>query len=519
MCITEQTLRSYGYCSVNMAFMEVFLQVSSTGTIICCLLLLLVVYLLFFKSQRDENEPPGPKPLPLLGNLLMLDINKPHLSLCEMAKQFGPVFTVYLGPKKVVVLAGYKTVKQALVNYADEFGDREITPLFHDFTKGHGIIFANGESWKEMRRFALTNLRDFGMGKRQIEEKIIEETCHLREEFEKFEGKPFETTQLMNYAASSVICAIVYGRRFEYTDPHLRSMVDRANESVRLSGTASVQLYNMFPFLGPWLKNWRQLMKNLELDIKEISELVSSLRQSLNPQDLRGIVDSFLIRKQTAEESGEKNSLFHKENIVYTIGNLFIAGTDTTSTTVRWSLLLMAKYPHIQDRVQEEIDQMIGGRQPVTEDRKNLPYTDAVIHETQRLANIVPMSIPHMTSCDVHFNGYFIKKGTCIFPLLMSVLWDEDEWETPHTFNPGHFLDERGRFIKRDAFLPFSAGRRACPGESLARMEFFLFFTSLLQYFRFTPPPGVSEDDLDLTPAVGFTLNPASHKLCAVKRL
>ncbi|XP_051744222.1 cytochrome P450 2K1-like [Ctenopharyngodon idella] len=284
-----------------MAFMESFLQLFSTGTFICCLLLLLVVYLLFFSSQRDENEPPGPKPLPLLGNLLMLDVNKPHLSLCEMAKQFGPVFTVYFGPKKVVVLAGYKTVKQALVNYADEFGDREIMPLFHDFTKGHGIIFANGESWKEMRRFALTNLRDFGMGKKKIEEKIIDETCHLREEFEKFEGKPFETTQLMNYASSSVISAIVYGRRFEYTDLHLRNMVDRANESVRLSGTASVQLYNMFPFLGPWLKNWRLLMKNLELDIKEVSELVNSLRQTLNPQDLRGVVDSFLIRKQTAE--------------------------------------------------------------------------------------------------------------------------------------------------------------------------------------------------------------------------
>ncbi|XP_016381157.1 cytochrome P450 2K16 [Sinocyclocheilus rhinocerous] len=502
-----------------MALMEALLQVSSTGTLICCLLLLLAVCLLFFRSQRDENEPPGPKPLPLLGNLLMLDVSKPHLSLCEMAKQFGPVFTVYFGPKKVVVLAGYKTVKQALVNHADEFGDREITPLFHDLTKGHGIIFANGESWREMRRFALTNLRDFGMGKKKIEEKIIEETCHLLEEFEKFEGKPFETTRLMNYAASSVISSIVYGRSFKYTDPQLRCMVDRANESVRLSGTASVQLYNMFPFLSPWLKNLKLIMNNLALDIKEISELVSSLHQTLNSQDLRGFVDSFLIRMQNAEESGVKNSLFQKQNLIFTVANLFVAGTDTTSTTLRWGLLFMAKYPHIQDRLQEEIDQVIGGRQPVSEDRKNLPYTDAVIHETQRFANIAPMSIPHMTSCDVHFNGYFIKKGTCVFPLLMSVLWDEDEWETPRNFNPEHFLDKQGRFVKRDTFLPFSAGHRVCLGEGLARMELFLFFTSLFQRFRFTPPPGVSENDLDLTPAVGFTLNPTPHKLCAVKHL
>uniref|UniRef100_A0A8C1SBS9 Cytochrome P450, family 2, subfamily K, polypeptide16 n=1 Tax=Cyprinus carpio TaxID=7962 RepID=A0A8C1SBS9_CYPCA len=469
-----------------MALMETLLQVSSTGTLICCLLLLLAVYLLFFRSQGDENEPPGPKPLPLLGNLPMLDVNKPYLSLCEM-NLFGVILKIVLAiPSSIIAVSGC-----------------------------YSIIFANGESWREMRRFALTNLRDFGMGKKKIEEKIIEETCHLLEEFEKFEGK----TDVLNTTACSFVGKPFETTRFEYTDPQLRSMVDRANESVRLSGTASVQLYNMFPFLGPWLKNLKLIMNNLALDIKEISELVSSLHQTLNSQDLRGFVDSFLVRMQNAEESGEKNSLFQKQNLIFTVANLFVAGTDTTSTTLRWGLLLMAKYPHIQGQVQEEIDQVIGGRQPVSEDRKNLPYTDAVIHETQRFANIAPISIPHMTSCDVHFNGYFIKKGTCVFPLLMSVLWDEDEWETPQNFNPQHFLDKQGRFVKRDAFMPFSAGRRVCLGESLARMELFLFFTSLLQRFRFTPPPGVSEDELDLTPAVGFTLNPTQHKLCAVNRL
>ncbi|ROL50382.1 Cytochrome P450 2K1 [Anabarilius grahami] len=120
-----------------------------------------------------------------------------------------------------------------------------------------------------------------------------------------------------------------------------------------------------------------------------------------------------------------------------------------------------------------------------------------------------------MTSCDVHFNGYFIKKGTCVLPLLTSVLRDENECETPNTFNPQHFLDKKGQLIKRDAFVPFSAGCRVCLGESLARMELFLFFTSLLQDFRFTPPPGVSEDDLDLTPVVGFTVRGPSGPLVA----
>ncbi|TNN68837.1 Cytochrome P450 2K1 [Liparis tanakae] len=161
-----------------------------------------------------------------------------------------------------------------------------------------------------------------------------------------------------------------------------------------------------------------------------------------------------------------------------------------------------------EDQVQAELSRVVGSRQVRAEDRMSLPFTDAVIHETQRFANILPISLPHITSTD----------GTPVIPLLTSVLWDESEWEKPNTFHPAHFLDKDGKFVKRDAFMPFSAGRRACLGESLARMELFLFFTSFLQRFRFTPPPGVKEEDLDLSPALGFTLQPTSHELCAISR-
>ncbi|XP_058627578.1 cytochrome P450 2K1-like isoform X4 [Onychostoma macrolepis] len=472
-----------------------------------------------YKSQKEGKEPPGPKPLPLLGNLLTLDLTRPFDSLCELSKTYGNIFQVFLGPKKVVVLVGHKTVKEALVNYADEFGERDITPGFRILNDGHGILFSNGESWKEMRRFALSNLRDFGMGKRGSEEKIIEEIEYLKGEFDKFEGKPFNTTQPVNYAVSNIISSIVYGSRFEYTDPQFTAMVDRANENVRVSGSASMMLYNIFPWLGLFLNSKRIIVRNLLKNRAQIVKLIAGLQETLNPHDRRGFVDSFLIRKQNEEvqQSGKKDSHFHHDNLLMTVGNLFVAGTDTTGTTLRWGLMLMAKYPHIQDRVQQEIDRVIGGRQPVVEDRKKLPYTDAVIHETQRMANIVPMNLPHMTSCDVTFNGYFIEKGTTVVPLLTSVLKDPSEWEKPNSFYPEHFLDEKGQFVKRDAFMPFSAGRRVCLGESLARMELFLFFTSFLQSYRFTTPPGVSADDLDLKGIVGVTLNPSPHKLCAIR--
>ncbi|XP_055050847.2 cytochrome P450 2K6 [Misgurnus anguillicaudatus] len=501
--------------------MEVFLQqISSTGIILAAVLLFLLMYLFSISSssQNEEKEPPGPKPLPLLGNLLMLDLKQTHVSLTKLSKQYGSVYTVYFGPKKVIVLAGYKAVKQALVNLSEEFGDRDITPIFHDFNQGMGIAFSNGDNWREMRRFALSNLRDFGMGKRKIEEKIIAESQFLKEKFETFKGKAFDSSQPVSFAVSNIISSIVYGNRFDYSDSRLHEMVNRAYENMKLTGSASIQLYNLFPWLRPFVKNQQRIVNNLQENYKESDKILHDLKKTLNPQEPRGFAESFLIRQQQDKDSGETGSFFHMKNLFYTINNLFAAGTDTTSTTLRWSLLLITKYPEIQAKVQEEIDRVIGGRQPVVDDRKNLHYTDAVIHEVQRFASIAPICVPRKTTCDVHLNGYFIKKGTSVFPLLITVLKDESEWETPHTFNPGHFLNEEGHFIKRDAFLPFSAGRRVCLGEGLARMELFLFFTSLLQYFRFTPPPGVSEDELDLTPVVGFTLNPSPHKLCAVKR-
>uniref|UniRef100_A0A8C9XAV4 Cytochrome P450 2K1-like n=1 Tax=Sander lucioperca TaxID=283035 RepID=A0A8C9XAV4_SANLU len=563
-----------------MGILDLFLQSTSSISLLGGLVVLLLFYLVFsssFSSKEDRKEPPGPKPLPLFGNLLQLDLKRPHLTLLKLSKKYGSVFTVYLGPKKVVVLAGYKTVKEALVNHAEEFGERDPMPIMHEYNRGHGkerkekyiflkhclilfslqlcikhillnhsgILWSNGDSWKEMKHFALTNLRDFGMGRKASEDKIIEECDHLIGVLKKFKGQSkylsiitnyvskdltffpvslvtgeaFDTTQPIKYAVCNIICSMVYGSRFEYDDPEFTSLVDCISARVHLLGSTSIQVYYIFVKL--LISSFLRLGA---ASIRQNLQLFSRLKETLNPQMCRGFVDAFLVRKQNH---------FHDENLMITVQNLFSAGTDASAITLRWGLLLMAKYPKIQDQVQEEVSREIGSRQVQVEDRKNLHFTNAVIHETQRLATIV-VSIPHKTTQDVTFQGYVIKKvrlnkthniksfkfrycpqGTAVTPLLTSVLYDESEWERPHSFYPAHFLDKDGKFVKREAFMPFSAGHRACPGESLARMELFIFFTTLLQHFRFTPPPGVSEDELDLTPHVGFTLDPLPHKLCA----
>uniref|UniRef100_A0A8C3S6Y7 Cytochrome P450 n=1 Tax=Chelydra serpentina TaxID=8475 RepID=A0A8C3S6Y7_CHESE len=470
----------------------------------------------FWNRSFREDFPPGPKPLPIIGNLHIMDLKRPYRTMLELSKKYGPVFSIQMGCQKMVVLSGYEMVKEALVNQADAFAERPKIPVFEDTSKGYGVIFSHGNNWKVMRRFTLATLRDFGMGKRAIEDQIVEEYGFLMKDIESREGKPFEIATIMNAAVANIIVSILLGERFDYKNPTFLRLLNLMSENIRLAGSPSVTLYNMFPALGFLLRNYKILLHNT-------SELHSFIRltfierlKELDKNDQRSFIDAFLVKQQ--EEKSNTNGYFHNANLISLVNNLFAAGMETTSTTLRWGLLLMMKYPQIQSKVQEEIARVIGSAQPRIEHRTQMPYTDAVVHEIQRFANILPMDLPHETTEDVTLKGYFIPKGTYIIPLLASVLRDESQWKKPDTFNPEHFLDSKGKFVKKEAFMPFSAGRRICAGETLAKMELFLFFTSLLQRFTFHPPPGVTSSDLDLTPAVGFTTPPMPHKICAEPR-
>ncbi|XP_047372219.1 vitamin D 25-hydroxylase isoform X5 [Sciurus carolinensis] len=198
------------------------------------------------------------------------------------------------------------------------------------------------------------------------------------------------------------------------------------------------------------------------------------------------------------------------------VGELIIAGTETTTNVLRWAILLMALYPSIQGQVWKEIDLIVGpNRKPSWDDKCKMPYTEAVLHEVLRLCNVVPLGIFHATSEDVVVRGYSIPKGTTVITNLYSVHFDEKYWKDPEVFHPERFLDSRGRFVKREALIPFSLGRRHCLGEHLARMEMFLFFTTLLQRFHLHFPHEVVPD---LKPRLGMTLQPQPYLICAKRR-
>ncbi|KAK9401417.1 cytochrome P450 2J2-like [Crotalus adamanteus] len=147
-------------------------------------------------------------------------------------------------------------------------------------------------------------------------------------------------------------------------------------------------------------------------------------------------------------------------------------------------------------------------------DRKKLPYTNAVIHEIQRLKYILLVGLTRQSTKDVTMKSYHIPKRTIIIPDMRSVLLDPEQWETPEEFNPNHFLDKDGKFMEREEFLPFGIGKRICVGEQLARIEIFIFLTNLLRAFSFRLPEGVKE--LNEAPIVNVSMHPHPYKLCAI---
>ncbi|XP_053123276.1 cytochrome P450 2G1-like isoform X2 [Hemicordylus capensis] len=467
-------------------------------------------------AQR-RHLPPGPTPLPILGNLLQLKAHDMLGSFKKLRDQYGPVFTVHLGPRRVVVLYGYKAIKEALVDHAEEFSGRGHLATVDDFVQGFGVAFANGGRWKQLRRFTLSTLRNFGMGKRSIEERIQEEAQFLLEEFRKTNGLPFDPTFFLSRSISNVICSIVFGQRFDYEDRDFLSLLAKINENFVVMSATWGQLYEMFSGVMSFLPGpHKRLFRNLDDIYAFVAERVKVNEASFDRENPRDFIDCFLIEME--KESKNPASEFHLKTLIMTVLNLFIAGTETVSSTLRFGFLILMKYPEVQAKVVQEIEDVIGrGRMPAAEDRARMPYTDAVIHEIQRFADVIPMNLPRALARTAQFRGYTLPQGTDVFPLLTSVLKDPDCFSNPENFNPGHFLDEQGHFRKNDAFMPFSTGKRICAGEGLARMELFLYLTSLLQHFTLASP--VDPQELDLTPPVsGFANIPPTYQLCAVPR-
>ena len=172
--------------------------------------------------------------------------------------------------------------------------------------------------------------------------------------------------------------------------------------------------------------------------------------------------------------------------------DLFLAGTETTTSSLMWGILFLLHYPKVQDEVHQELDRVMGDKDTVTyEERTLVPYTCAVINEIHRHASIVKGALPHSVTEDITIAGYRLPKGTIVVANLLRIHHEEKYWTQPDVFDPERFYDrEKGVCLTNPNLMPFSVGKRYCLGQSLAEKEFFMFFVGLLKSFKFKPFEG-----------------------------
>ncbi|XP_070687627.1 cytochrome P450 2F2-like [Pempheris klunzingeri] len=476
------------------------------------LLLWLCVFfiILQLKSRRPKNFPPGPFVLPVLGNLLHMSLENPLKDFERLRKTYGDVYSLFIGPKPAVVISGLKAMKEALVTKATDFAGRPQDLFVNDTTQRKGVILADyGSSWRDHRRFALMTLRDFGLGKNSMEDRIHGELQYIINTLEKSAGKPFSPQLMFHNAASNIICQVLFGTRYEYDDDFIKVIVQCFTENAKIANGPWAMLYDSLPMIRSLPLPFMKAFKNVETCQGLAIGLLNEHKKTRVPGDPRDFMDCYL---DELDKRGDDGSSFSEQQLTMYALDLHFAGTDTTSNTLLTGFLYLMTYPHIQERCQREIDEVLGGKDRACfDDRHNMPYVQAVIHEIQRIANTVPLSVFHCTIKDTELMGYSIPKGTLIIPNLTSVLNEEGQWKFPNEFNPENFLNDQGEFVKPDAFMPFSAGPRMCLGEGLARMELFLITVTLLRKFKFIWPEDAGEPDY--TPVYGVTLTPKPYPM------
>ncbi|XP_071548209.1 cytochrome P450 2L1-like [Panulirus ornatus] len=455
--------------------------------------LLLVIFFLF--NKKPSGLPPGVWGWPLIGRLPTTSVQLAK-QVDELRQKYGDIITWRIGTRVIVFLCNYKLIKTALSKI--ECSDRPDFYTFKLFGDGRdaGIVFSNGAIWQTHRRFVLRHLRDLGMGKSRLEAAIQHEAVYLVEELRKHTNQPTLLPTFLNIAVLNVIWKLVADHRYALDDQegnYFIALLDRTTE--KMQGIA-LNFMNFLPWLldilPTFILNWFGA-DDIQKDMVELRDYITTFikehQAALDPADPKDLLDAYLMEFQERKE--DPLSTTNITTIRAILTDLFGAGTETTSTMIRWTILYLMKYPKVQARIHQELDAVVPrGTYPSLEHRDKLPYFEAMIHEVHRIVSLVPLNLPHTTSQDMELSGYNIPKGTVVMSHLEACHKDPSYWEKPNEFYPEHFLDEQGKFVKKDYLVNFSIGRRVCVGESLARMELFVFLSAILHNFTFTAPKG-----------------------------
>ncbi|KAL0296068.1 UNVERIFIED_CONTAM: Geraniol 8-hydroxylase [Sesamum radiatum] len=485
------------------------------GLLLAISTLLLATYIFHEISNalfiKKKNLPPGPNGLPLFGSLIAIR-HRTHQSLAKLAKIYGPLMTIKLGFVNVVVASSAEIAKEILQKHDAEFAGRPI-PDAVTAEKGYELAFPwlpIGPQWRKLRKifnshiFMAQKLDSLRHLRHDVVKTLVERVVEAQERGEAVYIERIVFCTMMKLLSMTLFSA-------DMLDPASDAMKELQvlNSNIMMLA-AKPNLADYFPFLRPF--DPQGIRREIRVSYDRLHELIDDM------------IDQRMKRRRAASErSGDVLDVLldytehegpdglTRLDVKLLIVEIFIAGTDTSTSTVEWVMAELLHNPTILSKTKQELSDIITPAGIVQEqDIARLPYLTAVIKRTMRMHQTSPLLLPHRAEQDVEIQGYTIPKHTRIWVNSWSISRDATYWEKPTCFMPERFLNSDIDFRGNDfRFTPFSAGRRICPGLNLAVRMVALIVVNLVKTFDWKLPNGMAPEDMDMTEKFGVTLRKA----------
>ncbi|XP_064460513.1 cytochrome P450 18a1-like [Ornithodoros turicata] len=488
-------------------------------TVLAVFFCVLVTTRHWLTSRGKQPFPPGPTGVPLLGFLPFLGKDF-HRTLQRLAKSYGPVYQIFLGSKRVVVLSDPSLVRKAF-SQAVFSGrpDTELTKLL----QGYGIMNSDGALWREQRAFLHRVFREFlprpgRAGSIKLEDKMQVHIDEFLDNLGPYEGPSSVIRRSIARAVSNILGSFLMSVTYSSRDSKFEQLLSLFEEGFRLL-TLAVPV-NFIPALRyvPFTNRAYKKVKNNRMQTADYFRNVADAhRDSYIDGKVRDVVDAYLVQLKDKESRDGKTTYFSEEQLIQVLMDIFSAGLETVTSTLEWAVLFLVRHPEVQEKIREELRGVVDpGRNISTNDMAHLPYTEATILEVLRRANVIALGSAHSTLSDVELAGYHIPSDTHVISNLWAIHMDPNLWDDPEAFKPERFLQD-GRVHKPDYFMPFSVGRRMCLGDALTKSEMFLFLTNLVRSYSLDLPEGEELPSMDGHVAISHTAVPYKVRITPLK--
>ncbi|KDQ59104.1 hypothetical protein JAAARDRAFT_33832 [Jaapia argillacea MUCL 33604] len=450
----------------------------------------------FWLQPKHSNPnrlplPPGPKPLPLIGNLLDMPTSFLWLTFDKWTKQYGDIVSVNVFGKTFIILGSSRTTNDLLEKRSAIYSDRVRFPMLVELM-GLDWNFAAmryGDNWRRHRR---TFHQQFNQGAIRKYQPI--QTRESRLLLQRLLGAPQDFYSIIRLTFTATILDVMYGIRVKDQDDDYVKTAEDFMDSLIETGVPGAFLVDILPILKyvpAWFpgagfqkkaEHWREVGKRfLNTGFNEVKDAM-----------LKGKYVAPSVVSTQLENLPEGPEARDIEEVIKNTSALgYAAGADTTVSAMEQFFLAMILYPSVQKKAQEELDRVVGRlRLPDFEDRENLPYINALVKETMRWQPITPLAVVHSPIADDVYNGYFIPKGSFVFGNSWSILQDPVAYPDPQEFKPERFMKD-GQLnpdVQDPDTAAFGFGRRICPGRYFSDSTLYIFICSVLSAFNITAP-------------------------------